>query len=139
MEVFINDVAAFMPNAPVDNDHIEDVVGTMGDLRGLDGDVASGRADQLFVALQLIDDADRPISGFSKGMRQKVVDVIYSVIREDLEGVAKIWYAIGRPEGRIDYPAMFAGIIAMALLGVVLYEALDVVEAWSTRWRKSAR
>ncbi|MCE5264570.1 MAG: beta-ketoacyl-ACP synthase III [Deltaproteobacteria bacterium] len=29
MEVFINDVAAFLPNAPVDNDHIEDVVGTI--------------------------------------------------------------------------------------------------------------
>lgn len=29
MEVFINDVAAFLPNAPVDNDHIEEVVGTV--------------------------------------------------------------------------------------------------------------
>lgn len=29
MEVFINDVAAFLPNAPVDNDHIEGVVGTI--------------------------------------------------------------------------------------------------------------
>lgn len=46
-------------------------VRTMGDLRGLDGDVATERADQLFVALQLIDDADRPISGYSHGMRKK--------------------------------------------------------------------
>ncbi|MDA8126705.1 MAG: beta-ketoacyl-ACP synthase III [Deltaproteobacteria bacterium] len=29
MEVFINDVAAFLPNAPVDNDHIESVVGAI--------------------------------------------------------------------------------------------------------------
>lgn len=29
MEVFINDVAAFLPNAPVDNDHIEGVVGVI--------------------------------------------------------------------------------------------------------------
>lgn len=29
MEVFINDVAAFFPNAPIDNDHIEEVVGTV--------------------------------------------------------------------------------------------------------------
>jgi NitT/TauT family transport system permease protein len=41
--------------------------------------------------------------------------------------------------GRIDYPAMFAGIIAMALLGVVLYELLNAVEAWATRWRGSAQ
>lgn len=46
-------------------------VRTMGDLRGLDDEVSSGRADQLFVALQLIDDADRPISGYSHGMRKK--------------------------------------------------------------------
>ena len=29
MEVFINDLAAFLPNAPVDNDHIEAVIGTI--------------------------------------------------------------------------------------------------------------
>jgi ubiquinone biosynthesis protein len=51
------------------------------------------------------------VGRLSKGMRQKVVDVIYSVIREDLEGVAKIWYAIGRPEGRIDYPAFEAQVV----------------------------
>jgi NitT/TauT family transport system permease protein len=30
---------------------------------------------------------------------------------------------------------MFAGILAMALLGVVLYELLDLIEARVTRWR----
>jgi ABC-type nitrate/sulfonate/bicarbonate transport system permease component len=39
--------------------------------------------------------------------------------------------------GRIDYPRMFAGILAMALLGVVLYEILDSLEAWATRWRRA--
>jgi 3-oxoacyl-[acyl-carrier-protein] synthase-3 len=29
VEVFINDVGAFFPNAPIDNDHIEEVVGTV--------------------------------------------------------------------------------------------------------------
>ena len=46
-------------------------VRTMGDLRGLDPEVSAARADQLFVALQLIGDADRPISGYSHGMRKK--------------------------------------------------------------------
>jgi NitT/TauT family transport system permease protein len=39
--------------------------------------------------------------------------------------------------GRIDYPRMFAGIIAMALLGVVLYEVLDWMDAWANRWRRA--
>ena len=46
-------------------------VRTIGDLRGVDGDVTDARSEQLFVALQLIDDADRPISGYSHGMRKK--------------------------------------------------------------------
>jgi ABC-type nitrate/sulfonate/bicarbonate transport system permease component len=45
------------------------------------------------------------------------------------------WYIVDA-WGRIDYPAMFAGIIAMGLLGVALYEALDAVERWTTRWRR---
>ena len=35
----------------------------------------------------------------------------------------------------ISYPRMFAGIIAMAVLGVVLYEVFDVAERRLTRWR----
>ncbi|MAT06218.1 MAG: hypothetical protein CL424_14365 [Acidimicrobiaceae bacterium] len=46
-------------------------VRTMGELRGVDGDVSAARAEQLFIALQLVDDADRPISGYSHGMRKK--------------------------------------------------------------------
>ena len=44
---------------------------TLGELRGVDGDVAAARADQLFAALQLTDDADRAIAGYSHGMRKK--------------------------------------------------------------------
>ena len=48
------------------------------------------------------------------------------------------WY-ISDAWARIDYPAMFAGILAMALLGVVLYEGLDALENAMTRWRKAGR
>jgi ABC-type nitrate/sulfonate/bicarbonate transport system permease component len=34
---------------------------------------------------------------------------------------------------------MFAGILGMGLLGVALYEALDALEAWTTRWRRAGR
>jgi NitT/TauT family transport system permease protein len=48
------------------------------------------------------------------------------------------WFVIDA-WGMIGYPRMFAGILAMAVLGVVLYEALDAVEAWTTRWRRAGR
>ncbi len=32
MDIYINDLASFLPNAPVDNEHIEDVLGRVGDI-----------------------------------------------------------------------------------------------------------
>ena len=32
MDIYINDLASFLPNQPVDNDHIEEVLGRVGDL-----------------------------------------------------------------------------------------------------------
>jgi len=60
-------------------------------------------------------------------------------LAESIAGSSGIGYYIVDAWGRIDYPAMFAGIIGMALLGVVLYEALDAVEVWATRWRRAGR
>lgn len=60
-------------------------------------------------------------------------------LAETIAGTDGIGWYIGDAWGRIDYPGMFAGIIGMALLGVVLYEALDALEAAMTRWRKVAR
>ena len=39
----------------------------------------------------------------------------------------------------INYPAMFAGIIAMALLGVILYECFDLLEGYLSRYRRQRR
>lgn len=44
---------------------------TMGELRGLDADVVAERTRQLLTTLQLVDDADRQIAGYSHGMRKK--------------------------------------------------------------------
>ena len=60
-------------------------------------------------------------------------------LAESIAGSSGIGYYIVDAWGRIDYDAMFAGIIGMALLGVVLYEALDAVEGWATRWRRAGR
>jgi NitT/TauT family transport system permease protein len=60
-------------------------------------------------------------------------------LAESIAGTNGLGWYIVDAWGRIDYPAMFAGIIAMALLGVVLYELLDAVERWATRWRRAGR
>jgi ABC-type nitrate/sulfonate/bicarbonate transport system permease component len=60
-------------------------------------------------------------------------------LAESLAGSSGIGYYIVDAWGMLDYPAMFAGIIGMALLGVALYEALDLVEGWATRWRRAGR
>ncbi len=60
-------------------------------------------------------------------------------LTESIAGSSGLGYYIVDAWGQIDYPAMFAGIIAMALLGVVLYEALDALETWATRWRSAGR
>lgn len=44
---------------------------TIGELRGLDSDLVNERSAQLLGALQLADDADRQIAGYSHGMRKK--------------------------------------------------------------------
>ncbi|PKQ16886.1 MAG: ABC transporter permease [Actinobacteria bacterium HGW-Actinobacteria-7] len=60
-------------------------------------------------------------------------------LAESIAGSNGIGWYIVDAWGRIDYPSMFAGILAMALLGVVLYELLDALEARVTRWRSAGR
>lgn len=46
------------------------------------------------------------------------------------------WYIMDS-WSRVDYPDMYAAIIALSLLGLVLYLALDAVEAFALRWRET--
>jgi ABC-type nitrate/sulfonate/bicarbonate transport system permease component len=48
------------------------------------------------------------------------------------------WYIIDA-WGRVAYGEMFAGIIAMALLGVVLYELIEAIELRVCRWTRAGR
>lgn len=57
-------------------------------------------------------------------------------LAESIAGSRGLGYYIVDSWGRIDYNAMFAGILAMALLGVVLYEALDWLESRVCRWTR---
>ena len=37
--------------------------------------------------------------------------------------------------GRADYAAMFVGIIALSVIGIVLYEAFDLLERRLCKWK----
>ncbi len=54
---------------------------------------------------------------------------------EAIAGSTGIGYFIMQSWAMVNYPRMFAGIIGLALLGVVLYAIFDAVEHRVTRWR----
>lgn len=60
-------------------------------------------------------------------------------LAESIAGTNGLGYYIVDSWARIDYNAMFAGIIGMALLGVALYEALELAEAQACRWTRAER
>ncbi|MDR3135959.1 MAG: ABC transporter permease [Coriobacteriales bacterium] len=56
-------------------------------------------------------------------------------LAETLAGSTGLGYFIVDSWALLDYPRMFAGIIAMAFLGVFLYEVFDIAEQRLARWR----
>ncbi|MDY0340279.1 MAG: ABC transporter permease [Coriobacteriia bacterium] len=60
-------------------------------------------------------------------------------LAESIAGTDGLGWFIMDAWGRIGYPRMFAGILAMAFSGVLLYEVIELAERLSTRWRRSAR
>lgn len=61
------------------------------------------------------------------------------ILAESIAGTDGLGWFIMDSWGRIDYSRMFAGILAMAFAGVLLYEVIELMERLSTRWRRSAR
>ena len=55
-------------------------------------------------------------------------------IAEAMAGSTGLGYYIMQSWSMVNYPRMFAGIIAMAVLGLVLYAVFDLVERRLTRW-----
>jgi len=60
-------------------------------------------------------------------------------LSESIAGSTGIGYYIMNAWSRLDYVAMFAGIIAMAAMGVGLYEILNVIEHRLIRWKHQAK
>ncbi|MCL2819092.1 MAG: ABC transporter permease [Actinomycetia bacterium] len=57
-------------------------------------------------------------------------------LAESIAGSTGIGYYIMNAWSRLDYVAMFAGIIAMGAMGVGLYEILNIIEHRAVRWKK---
>ena len=57
-------------------------------------------------------------------------------ISETVAGTSGLGFYIMDAWGRIDYGDMFAGIIAMGLLGILLYEVIEFAEGRLCRWTK---
>jgi len=53
---------------------------------------------------------------------------------ESIAGNTGVGFYIVNAWGRLDYATMFAGIIAMALMGVLLYEVINLLENILVRW-----
>ena len=58
---------------------------------------------------------------------------------ESIAGQTGLGWYIYDAWGRIAYSEMFAGILAMALLGVVLYEIIESAERRVCRWTRAGR
>lgn len=58
---------------------------------------------------------------------------------ESIAGSTGLGYFIMNSWAMVNYPRMFAGIIALAILGVGIYLVFDVCERRLTRWRRAGR
>jgi hypothetical protein len=51
------------------------------------------------------------VGRLSRQHRERLVDVLFSLMSEDLENVARIWFSIGKPGTTVDYGAFEAEVI----------------------------
>lgn len=58
-------------------------------------------------------------------------------IAESMAGSSGLGYYIMHAWSLLEYERMFAGIVAMSVLGVLLYELFEVLERRLTRWRRA--
>lgn len=56
-------------------------------------------------------------------------------IAESMAGSTGLGYFIMHSWSLLEYTQMFAGIIAMALMGVIIYEAFDIAEQRFSKWK----
>jgi len=65
--------------------------------------------------------------------------VVGAVVGEFVGSNSGIGYVLQRSIGNFELPTMFAALVVLALIGVVLFWVLDVVERWMIPWHASQR
>jgi ubiquinone biosynthesis protein len=58
-------------------------------------------------------------------MRDKIIDILHAVLEEDLEGVARTFYALAIPQGPVDFAAWERDVVEIAeryLVGIPMAE-----------------
>lgn len=51
------------------------------------------------------------VGRLSRQNRERLVDVLFSLMSEDLEGVARLWYQIGKPGGAVNYAQFESAVV----------------------------
>lgn len=51
------------------------------------------------------------VGRLSRQMRERLVDVLFALMSEDLEGVARIWYQLGRASAAVQYAQFEAAVV----------------------------
>ena len=65
------------------------------------------------------------VGRLSPAMQDKIIDILYAVMNEDLEAVARTFYALAIPQGPVDYEAFEVNVMEIAeryLVGMPLSE-----------------
>ncbi|MBV9633150.1 MAG: ABC transporter permease [Methylobacteriaceae bacterium] len=65
--------------------------------------------------------------------------VVGAVVGEFVGSNSGIGYVMQRAIGTFDLPVMFAALIILALMGLLLFTLVDLVERWAIPWHASRR
>jgi NitT/TauT family transport system permease protein len=65
--------------------------------------------------------------------------VVGAVVGEFVGSNSGIGFVLQRSIGTFELPTMFAALVVLALIGVLLFWVLDVIERWSIPWHASQR
>lgn len=65
--------------------------------------------------------------------------VVGAVVGEFVGSNSGIGFVLQRSIGNFELPTMFAALIVLALIGVLLFSIIDIVERWAIPWHASQR
>ena len=76
---------------------------------------------------------------FSGAKISMTLSVVGAVVGEFVGSNSGIGFVLQRSIGNFELPTMFAALVVLALIGVLLFWILDVIERWAIPWHASQR